>query len=133
MNLDQFDGHTPGPWGGEACSPYWKKRGVRNPRIHSVVATGDGRTVGINYGNEREPPHEPIRAVGPDGVWTDWGTADARLIAAAPDLLAALIKEREENARLREALFACAEDAGDDPFFNKGGEGYEALFGGEEE
>ena len=39
----------------------------------------------------------------------------------------------EEVKRLREALTACAWRAGDDPFFNKGGQGYEALFGGEEE
>ena len=55
------------------------------------------------------------------------------LLTAAPDLLAEVMRLRIERVRLREALFACAEGAGDDPFFNKGGEGYEALFGGEEE
>lgn len=49
---------------------------------------------------------------------------------AAPDLLAEVERLFGENVRLREALFACAEGAGDDPFFNEGGEGYEALFGG---
>ena len=38
-----------------------------------------------------------------------------------------------EVNRLRNALMTCAQSAGDDPFFNKDGEGYEALFGGEEE
>ena len=49
------------------------------------------------------------------------------------NLLAEVERLREERVRLREALFACAEGAGDDPFFNEGGEGYEALFGGEEQ
>ena len=55
-----------------------------------------------------------------------WETPSDELEDAVGNLLA-------EVKRLREALFACAEGAGDVPFFNKGGEGYEALFGGEEE
>jgi hypothetical protein len=67
------------------------------------------------------------------------------------DLMNALIKEREvaesrrdmlsrayfhtreRVMRLEHALMTCAQSAGDDPFFNEGGEGYEVLFGGEEE
>jgi len=72
MNTEQFDGHTPGPW--------------------------------AFYTMGADEPHHSVQADG----WGTWGIqtpithgADARLIAAAPDLLAALIKEREENARLR--------------------------------
>lgn len=107
MNTEQFDGHTPGPWDAD---------------YGPIVATLDeGDSTDVL--TIRVPTSEDD-----DVAWTN-----QLLAAAAPDLLAALIKEREENARLREALFACAEVAGDDPFFNKGGEGYEALFGGEEE
>lgn len=52
------------------------------------------------------------------GPWREWDELH--------DLLA-------EINRLRNALMTCAQSAGDDPFFNEGGEGYEALFGGEEE
>ena len=76
------------------------------------------------------------------------------LLTAAPDLLAEVMRLREENEelvkgvefmtkrfiksvehsrRLQNALVTCAQTACDDPFFNEGGEGYEALFGGEEE
>ena len=40
---------------------------------------------------------------------------------------------RKRIRRLENALMTCAQTAGDDPFFNEGGEGYEALYGGEEE
>jgi len=64
------------------------------------------------------------------------------------DLVSALIKEREYDERLMKlvfqkyrvvegrcrrlenALMTCAQSAGDDPFFNEGGEAYELLFGG---
>ena len=68
MNTEQFDGHTPGPWA--------------------------FYTMGAD---------EPYHAVHADG-WETWGIqtpitngADARLIAAAPDLLA-------EVKRLRQAF-----------------------------
>lgn len=52
-------------------------------------------------------------------------------------LMDALIEQRTDLLaqveRLRNALMTCAQTAGDDPFFNEGGEGYEALFGDEEE
>ena len=61
------------------------------------------------------------------------------------DLITALIEEREYDKgvrklllrkyraieRLENALMTCAQTAGDDPFFNEGGEAYELLFGGE--
>ena len=128
MNTEQFDGHTPGPWYLNTPDP--------NP----------DRTVRWITGGIDEPC-----------VCTDLlgaTDADARLIAAAPDLLAEVKRLREENEelvkgvefmtkrfiksvehsrRLQNALVTCAQIAGDDPFFNEGGEGYEALFGGEEE
>ena len=68
MNTEQFDGHTPGPWA-----------------LHTMGAD------------------EPYHSVHADG-WGTWGIqtpitngADARLIAAAPDLLA-------EVERLRACL-----------------------------
>jgi len=48
-------------------------------------------------------------------------------------LLRAYFHTRERVMRLEHALMTCAQSAGDDPFFNEGGEGYEVLFGGEEE
>ena len=82
LDLSRFEGHTPGPWA--------------------------FYTMGAD---------EPYHAVHAEG-WETWGIqtpitngADARLIAAAPDLLAALVgilstrdKERERSKRLREQL-----------------------------
>lgn len=63
----------------------------------------NGHTPGPWYLNTPDPnPARTVRFI--SDVCTDLlgaSDADARLIAAAPDLLAALIKEREENLRLR--------------------------------
>ena len=63
----------------------------------------DGHTPGPWYLNTPDPnPARTVRFI--SDVCTDLlgaSDADAHLIAAAPDLLAALIKEREENRRLR--------------------------------
>ena len=120
MNAERFDGHT----------------------LNDTLEMG-------------EPDHDGAREMLCGGGIVGWLTmadhpsaeANARLIAAAPDLLAVLVsvlstrdKQRERTTslrkqikRLRNALMACAQTAGDDPFFNEGGEGYEALYGGEEE
>ena len=129
INTEQFDGHTPGPWVAK-----FDEHGVEG----SLVVEGnkdDGA-----FGNFASP------------LWvgeSDKNMPDARLIAAAPDLLADnkrlreekeqmmqvvefmtgfFIKSEEHNRRLQNALMTCAQTAGDDPFFNEGGEGYEALF-----
>jgi hypothetical protein len=87
MNTDQFDGHTPGPW----WSGYWETDGEWVPEKGWSV--------------EQRIVTEP-RYVDHSGecVCLADNEADARLIAAAPDLLAALIEEREEKARLRDEI-----------------------------
>ena len=78
MNTERFDGHTPGPW------------------ILSTEGSATGDAVRwISAGID-----EPCVCTDLLGA-TD---ADAHLIAAAPDLLAALIEEREENERLTEKV-----------------------------
>lgn len=93
IDTNKYEGHTEGPWNGKA----------KNPRIHSIMASGDGKMVGICYGTEKveredpnEDPYESIRAV-TNCEWADWARADARLIADAPLIL-------EAYKRLREAL-----------------------------
>ena len=93
IDTDKYEGHTEGPWSGKA----------KNPRIHSIGASGDGKMVGIWYGTEKveredpsEDPYESIRAVKPSGEWTDWARADATLIADAPLLLAEVKRLREQ-------------------------------------
>tara|TARA_B100001094_G_C17437620_1_gene442090 strand:+ start:156 stop:515 length:360 start_codon:yes stop_codon:yes gene_type:complete len=119
MNTERFDGHTPGPWDGEY-----------GPMVSDHEDDADVLTI-------KTPP-----TFDEDKAW-----ANQHLAAAAPDLLAALIgvlstrdKQRKRSTllrkrikRLENALMTCAQTAGDDPFFNEGGEGYEALYGGEEE
>ena len=72
-----------------------------------------------------------LEAVTRDGLtlnmWRQMNYRDASNLVTSTGILVAEVK------RLREALMTCAYGAGDDPFFNKGGQGYEALFGGEEE
>ena len=97
IDTDKYEGHTEGPWSGKA----------KNPRIHSIMASGDGKMVGICYGTVKveredpnEDPYESIRAVGSGltrGEWADWARADALLIADAPLLL-------EEVKRLRDVI-----------------------------
>ena len=102
MNAERFDGHT----------------------LNDTLEMG-------------EPDHDGAREMLCGGGIVGWLTmadhpsaeANARLIAAAPDLLAELIEACERIERLENALNALAQTAGDDPFFNEGGEGYEALFG----
>ena len=62
MNTEQFDGHTPGPWDYESGEDIW----------------AEDRLICRMSLSHSERPH--YRAT----------NADARLIAAAPDLLAAL-------------------------------------------
>lgn len=73
LNLDQFEGFTPGPWATVAL-------------IHGYAVTDRaGDTVCMDFMN---------------------GEDDARLIAAAPALLAECRSQREQIARLRGALMS---------------------------
>lgn len=83
--------HTPGPWKSGGC----------------VVWESDGDLICdlISFGSKRD---------------NDTIEANARLIAAAPDMLAALKVARLEFADM-------AETAGDDDHFNEGGSAYEAI------
>ncbi len=71
--------HTPGPW--EVGGPY--------PGVSVIVCTDPG----VSQGPDPEPPvYDPICILDSriDGEPDPRTVADARLIAAAPDLLAAL-------------------------------------------
>ena len=79
MNTEQFDGHTPGPWVAK-----FDEHGVEG----SLVVEGNRDDGG--FGNFTASP-----------LWvgeSDENMPDARLIAAAPDLLATLIKTQKELA-----------------------------------
>ena len=71
MNLDSFEGHTPGPW-----------------RV--VAKANDYRTTDV--------------VVGKTIVATNISGNDSSLIAAAPDLLQALIHEKAKSPMLRKQL-----------------------------
>ena len=81
MNTEQFDGHTPGPWNTRPLDPNAQTEWA------AVTSTGDW-----------------ILRVAEDNKGWPLSRADARLIAAAPDLLAALIEERKMHERLREVV-----------------------------
>lgn len=80
MDLTQFEGHTPGPW--RAAS--WDAAAPR-PDDPAIMA-GDEPVVSLMWYDG------PVLAV---------SEPDARLIAAAPDLLALCRELRIENARLK--------------------------------
>ena len=73
IDLEQFEGYTPGPWGVTGRNGYLNQVGI-------------GPSIGCAYGAGDE-----VRA-------------NARLIAAAPDLLAEVKRLREEKAELVGAL-----------------------------
>ena len=83
MNTDDYEGHTPGPW---VDTPLGKGRPLGN--IERVSTTPDDGHLNLiarsaaEFDSEVEP--------------------NAKLIAAAPDLLQALIDERAEVKRLDE-------------------------------
>jgi len=79
MNTDEFEGHTPGPWA--YCEDEVYAEG--NPIIVALRAHGSNGELTSKL------PHR----------WADFA-----LIAAAPDLLQALIDEQAEVKRLREQL-----------------------------
>jgi len=79
MNTDEFEGHTPGPWA--YCEDEVYAEG--NPIIVALRAHGSNGELTSKF------PHR----------WADFA-----LIAAAPDLLQALIDEQAEVKRLREQL-----------------------------
>lgn len=74
-----MSGHTPGPWFVGSASEF----GVHNPNL---IQRQDGDSIAQVYGM---PMHARIDEVERDPRWAE-GLANARLIAAAPDLLAAL-------------------------------------------
>ena len=76
MNTDEFEGHTPGPWA--YCEDEVYAEG--NPIIVALRAHGSNGELTSKL------PHR----------WADFA-----LIAAAPDLLQALIDEQAEVKRLR--------------------------------
>ena len=69
IDLEQFEGYTPGPWGVTGRNGYLNQVGI-------------GPSIGCAYGAGDE-----VRA-------------NARLMAAAPDLLAEVKRLREVNAEL---------------------------------
>ena len=72
MNADQFDGHTPGPWYVDDAPD------VKHP---SVVLADDGATIVAEATTVVAEQHD--------------AEANARLIAAAPDLLAEVKRLRD--------------------------------------
>ena len=102
LDLDKYEGHTEGPWNGKA----------KNPRIHAIMASGDGKMVGIYYGTVKveredpnEDPYESIRAI-TNYEWTDWARADASLIADAPLLLAEVERLQKKIDKANEAMLS---------------------------
>ena len=85
IDTDKYEGHTPGPWLTKGSCP------EEDPEFFTIVSDWE------------ESVYCRVATVS-----TRWSApmneANARLIRAAPDLLAALIKEREESKRLREIL-----------------------------
>ena len=85
MNTEQFDGHTPGPWVAK-----FDEHGVEG----SLVVEGNRDDGG--FGDFTASP-----------LWVgefDKNMPDARLIAAAPDLLAEVKRLREEKTFLLEYI-----------------------------
>lgn len=78
LNLDQFAGFTPGPWDTAGLVPQFHIVGGNPQRLIADASCG------------RDAPKDDY--------------ANARLIAAAPALLAECLKQREEIERLRWAL-----------------------------
>ena len=99
-------GHTPGPWAVEQYDANWK------------LAHG-ARYVCI-FGQAAEIARCGFNGCASVGAGLAVATANARLIAAAPDLLAAC-----EAAK--DALRALADKAGDVAEWNRGGYAYEAA------
>ena len=85
LDLAQFEGHTPGPW----------KIGETMPAGNRYIETSAGYVVAKISGLLAYKKAQPINAA---------------LIAAAPALLAECRRQREEIARLREALEEAAND-----------------------
>lgn len=83
IDLDAFKGFTPGPWFPTPNDHYWEIK--LEDFVHSL-GVGDA-----------------CQSKFLDGV-KDGGEANARLMAAAPDLLALAKQQREEIERLQKAL-----------------------------
>lgn len=69
--------HTPGPW--HACC-------LDGPAHYVFGPNGDETICGLNHNDPNEPTFDPHLGV----ITVDQRRANARLIAAAPELLAAL-------------------------------------------
>jgi hypothetical protein len=82
LDLDKFEGHTPGPWSSFAPDDVGQKFSVERLGSNHFVKSRKIATAHHDKGN---------------------GEANARLIAAAPELLEMARKLQAENDRLREA------------------------------
>lgn len=90
--------HTPGPW---------RVRHLASQRKVAVIETSSGEAVADTYPNGRESPahrHDP----------TDEENANARLIAAAPSLLAKLGEVRDHFSMLADRVEAAIEEGDDE-------------------
>jgi len=86
MNLDEFEGHTPGPW---------ILQDLYDNLAYFACRVGADRET---YGHLWRVKHLPMKQY--EGTCFFTNEADAKLIAAAPDLFQALIDERAEVKRL---------------------------------
>tara|TARA_R100000353_G_scaffold15288_3_gene14844 strand:+ start:1306 stop:1725 length:420 start_codon:yes stop_codon:yes gene_type:complete len=94
MNTEQFDGHTPGPWtyNNQEGREIWKC--LFNGECFTDPSTYDRpgyEEVPIATMAPLPPEDDPLAEAAFERMM-----ADKMLMAAAPDLLAALIEEREE-------------------------------------
>jgi hypothetical protein len=87
IDLAQFEGHTAGPWKVDsfAGTTVWSDNGVAGSIIATCPSKGD-----------------------PFAYHRDNIVSNARLIAAAPALLAELRERRAKDAAVRELVEACA-------------------------
>jgi hypothetical protein len=96
MNLDQFKGHTPGPWDyyGDVCLVGAEAGQRHEEYCASIAPFGDFRgDIGhIQSSNVIK------------GIDSREGEANTRLIAAAPEILDYARKLEAENKQLRDAL-----------------------------
>jgi hypothetical protein len=99
LDLAQFEGHTPGPWGMKRVT---SQGGLVYTLIGNPLTLSLRSSVGVAFAGTYAK--KGVRTV---GRITDAETsATARLIAAAPDLLALARSQAERIEQLRAALQA---------------------------
>lgn len=86
-----MSGHTPGPWHVVDGGRHWNNPEIKNFRIRDGITSEHGYDVAWSEAGELVVEH----------VYEE---ADARLIAAAPDLLDALFDARKQLEAYEEAL-----------------------------